>query len=52
MVLGEEDREELDGEKRKGSLKMTWQNLPKKVLQSSLLYSVGVQPERKNPEAS
>lgn len=30
-------------------LKKTWQNLPKKVLQSSLLDSAGVQLERKNP---
>lgn len=33
--------------RRKGSLKLTWQRLPKKVLQSSLLDSAGVQPETK-----
>lgn len=34
------------------SLKITWQNQPEKVLQSSLLYSAGVHLERKNPEVS
>lgn len=52
MMLGEEGRGELDDEKRKESLKLTWQELPKEALQSSLLDSAGVQPERKNPEVS
>jgi len=51
-MAGEEDREDLDDEKRKDSLKITWQHQPKKVLQSSLFDSVRVEPERKNPEVS
>lgn len=48
-LLGEGDREDLDDEKRKGSLKVTWQNQPQKVLQSSLLDAAGMKSERESP---
>lgn len=48
-LLGEGDREELDDKKRKGSLKVTWQNQPRKVLQSSLLDAAGMKLERESP---
>lgn len=50
--LDDEKGEDLDDEKKQHSLKITWQNLPKSVLQSSLRDSAGVQPERKTPEVS